>query len=162
MTNYPSHNSKALITNMRTILLSLIGSTLLLSTASALTLLEKKQLSSWNSEIKEHRYVSATSKNCGSPIEAQLDKSVVTEFMEKNRSASAYCVEVYSALSGMCEADDISKNAISGGVKRVVCTSAESGKAGFKLSKDGVLTFEMNVGFPNIEKESIKFLNNNL
>lgn len=146
---------------MKTLFICLIGMAILIPTVSAMTLGEKKKLAYWQEQINENSAIQAVEADCGHSVDVILDESVVGPFIEENISASSYCVEVVNAMSRMCKADAISKEAVAGAVNKVTCTLSETDELGFTLL-EGLLTLQMSPNVTNIADETREFLNSNL
>lgn len=121
------------------------------STASALTLKEKKQYKEWQEYLVNKR---------SSYVKTAKDK-FTTPFMAASANAASYCDEARSRISSMCE-DATSKEAIKAKIKKIHCTLAsKEEEASFKLA-GGTLTFTFGVKASNLGDKVKDFLENNL
>ena len=139
----------------------IISLVLITTTASALTLKEKKQWAEWQEELTSDSSYSKTFKEkCGYDLPVKMEEKFVTPFMEANTSATAYCDAARSAMSSMC-ADKTSKEEITKKVKSVSCKLGKAEEASFKLNGTN-LEFTVGLGASNLEDKTKSWLENNL
>lgn len=133
------------------------------STASALTLKEKKQVKEWNDYLVDESssYVKTVRDKCGYNIPLTMEDKFATPFMAQNANAASYCDETRSRISSMCE-DATSKEAIKAKIKKIHCVLAKKeDEASFKIS-GGTLTFTVGVKASNLGDKVKEYLENNL
>ena len=144
--------------------LAIMALVLVSSSAFSLTLAEKKQWASWQTDLTgDSGYASTFKTKCGYDLPVTMEEKFLAPFMEANTSAPAYCDSARSAMSSMCEADKLNKEAITAGVKKVECKLGEKDKVSFNLDKKTkVLTMTVGLGAANLDDEAKKFLDKNL
>lgn len=133
------------------------------STASALTLKERKQYKEWQEYLVDtsSSYVKTVKDKCGYDIPVTMEDKFTTPFMAASANAASYCDEARSRISSMCE-DATSKEAIKAKIKKIHCTLApKEEEASFKLA-GGTLTFTFGVKASNLGDKVKDFLENNL
>ncbi len=133
------------------------------SSASALTLKEKKQFKEWTDYLADasSSYVKTVKDKCGYEIPLTMEDKFTTPFMAANANAASYCDETRSKISSMCE-DATSKDAIKAKIKKIHCVLAKKeDEASFKLA-GGTLTFSVGVKASNLSDKVKDFLENNL
>ena len=132
--------------------------------AFALTLAEKKKQKYWEDEIagKEGQGYAKTFKDkCGYDLPVTMEEKMVTPFLEANTSLSSYCDAPRAAMSSMCEADKMNKDAITAKIKKVDCKLGEKGKVDMKLS-GSTLVFTVGLDAANLEDAVKTFLDKSL
>jgi len=133
------------------------------STASALTLKEKKQVKEWNDYLADasSSYVKTVKDKCGYEIPLTMEDKFATPFMAANANAASYCDETRSKIASMCE-DATSKEAIKAKIKKIHCVLAKKeDEASFKIA-GGTLTFTVGVKASNLSDKVKEYLENNL
>ena len=133
------------------------------STASALTLKEKKQVKEWNDYLVDasSSYVKTVKDKCGFEIPLTMEDKFVTPFMAANANAASYCDETRNQISSMCE-DATSKEAIKAKIKKIQCVLAKKeDEASLKIA-GGTLTFTVGVKASNLSDKVKEYLENNL
>lgn len=133
------------------------------STASALTLKEKKQVKDWADYLNDASasYVKTAKDKCGYDIPVTMEDKFATPFMAANANAASYCDEARARISSMCE-DATSKEAIKAKIKKIHCVLAKKeDEASFKIA-GGTLTFTVGVKASNLSDKVKEFLENNL
>jgi hypothetical protein len=141
-------------------LISIITS---ISTASALSLKEKKQLQAWQSYLQDESssYAKTVKDKCGYEIPVAIEEKFITPFMAENANAASYCDETRSQISSMCE-DSTTKEAIKSKIKKIQCVLAKKeDEASLKLS-GGTLVFSVGAKASNLGDKVKEFLENNL
>lgn len=127
--------------------------------AFALKLAERKALKSWNESLKEE--LTFTDKKCGTKLTGEIDQKMITPFMEANATAAGYCGQALSGVRGLCESDQMSKDAVKESVKKIKCELAAEKGPDFAL-KGGVFTVKVTTNSANVGQKARKFLENNL
>ncbi|MES2525672.1 MAG: hypothetical protein V4598_01240 [Bdellovibrionota bacterium] len=135
---------------------------LVTTTASALTLKEKKQFAEWQEYLtsESSSYVKWTKDKCGYDIPVKMEEAFVTPFMTENTNAASYCDSAREAIQSMCE-DKMSKDAISKKIKSISCKLGKKEEIAYKIN-GSVLEFTVGIGAANLKDKTKEWLENNL
>ena len=136
--------------------LAIVGST----TAFAQNLAQRKQLADWRKELTEKE--KWLEKKCGTHIPAEMDGAWVSSgFLEAHTSGSGYCESLTSAVAGLCERDEISKEAIAKQIKKITCKPGKEKEQVFSF-EGSTFVGRLGMNAPNITDNARKWLENNL
>jgi len=106
-----------------------------------LTLDERKKYADWQKQLDDNWYRNKLKEEYDYNVKVELDKNMVTPFMEANTSAQSYCEAVISGLRNMMMSDELAMEAIKENIHTVHCTYEDVDGGEFSLN-DGVLTFK--------------------